>query len=111
MIRRPPRSTLFPYTTLFRSRVLVGERFEDRRVPGGGVAGGVLVGVHVIEPPGDGALLGIEPTRRRRGTIRSGADRLLDPDKLVHLAAVDVLPHLEEAVHGVSRVRGVRHVL
>src|SRR2546429_4800235 len=28
MIRRPPRSTLFPYTTLFRSR---GER--GRRVP------------------------------------------------------------------------------
>src|SRR3712207_8178665 len=27
MIRRPPRSTLFPYTTLFRSdRVLVGQR-------------------------------------------------------------------------------------
>src|SRR5256885_16424253 len=24
MIRRPPRSTLFPYTTLFRSTVLVG---------------------------------------------------------------------------------------
>src|SRR5205809_5770202 len=24
MIRRPPRSTLFPYTTLFRSRVGVG---------------------------------------------------------------------------------------
>src|SRR3712207_7735365 len=27
MIRRPPRSTLFPYTTLFRS--LVGNRFEQ----------------------------------------------------------------------------------
>src|SRR5256885_9954513 len=25
MIRRPPRSTLFPYTTLFRSRPLRGE--------------------------------------------------------------------------------------
>src|SRR2546430_10604064 len=25
MIRRPPRSTLFPYTTLFRSRPLDGE--------------------------------------------------------------------------------------
>src|SRR3712207_7738083 len=25
MIRRPPRSTLFPYTTLFRSRQTVGE--------------------------------------------------------------------------------------
>src|SRR5256885_6176482 len=28
MIRRPPRSTLFPYTTLFRSRRLVGMRFR-----------------------------------------------------------------------------------
>src|SRR2546426_6703322 len=26
MIRRPPRSTLFPYTTLFRSRERVGRR-------------------------------------------------------------------------------------
>src|SRR3712207_8681258 len=26
MIRRPPRSTLFPYTTLFRSDSLTGER-------------------------------------------------------------------------------------
>src|SRR5687768_18020116 len=26
MIRRPPRSTLFPYTTLFRSRWLEGRR-------------------------------------------------------------------------------------
>src|SRR5256885_4121167 len=25
MIRRPPRSTLFPYTTLFRSRIIVGK--------------------------------------------------------------------------------------
>src|SRR5258705_4562762 len=32
MIRRPPRSTLFPYTTLFRSEdaVLVFRRPEDR---------------------------------------------------------------------------------
>src|SRR2546430_8447544 len=26
MIRRPPRSTLFPYTTLFRSRAVILER-------------------------------------------------------------------------------------
>src|SRR5437667_1051468 len=25
MIRRPPRSTLFPYTTLFRSSIVLGE--------------------------------------------------------------------------------------
>src|SRR5947208_11070228 len=30
MIRRPPRSTLFPYTTLFRSR----SRWPRRRSPG-----------------------------------------------------------------------------
>src|SRR2546427_7936528 len=34
MIRRPPRSTLFPYTTLFRS----GENLPD--AGGGGVVGG-----------------------------------------------------------------------
>src|SRR5256885_10945188 len=33
MIRRPPRSTLFPYTTLFRSRLTLGLRIE--RSPGG----------------------------------------------------------------------------
>src|SRR2546430_6620479 len=31
MIRRPPRSTLFPYTTLFRSAVLVGQNGESGR--------------------------------------------------------------------------------
>src|SRR2546430_9002619 len=30
MIRRPPRSTLFPYTTLFRSRVTSDPREIDR---------------------------------------------------------------------------------
>src|SRR5207244_8853423 len=29
MILRPPRSTLFPYTTLFRSLHLPGERIDD----------------------------------------------------------------------------------
>src|SRR2546430_6315441 len=29
MIRRPPRSTLFPYTTLFRSGLTVAEYFRD----------------------------------------------------------------------------------
>src|SRR5438034_4168406 len=33
MIRRPPRSTLFPYTTLFRSRNLDAVRFHyDRQL-------------------------------------------------------------------------------
>src|SRR2546430_11539397 len=52
MIRRPPRSTLFPYTTLFRSAVRAGRRRlcvvgRGARVvgdvPGGGRGGGVGV--------------------------------------------------------------------
>src|SRR5437667_470029 len=32
MIRRPPRSTLFPYTTLFRSRPGHGGHLQEREV-------------------------------------------------------------------------------
>src|SRR2546430_8930195 len=52
MIRRPPRSTLFPYTTLFRSReLLVGE----------------AIGLEVGEAP-----VGIAEvrSRRRRSPVR-----------------------------------------
>src|SRR5256885_8117113 len=41
MIRRPPRSTLFPYTTLFRSHVADGEEVAQRL--------GHLLVVHVDE--------------------------------------------------------------
>src|SRR6266480_1018346 len=37
MIRRPPRSTLFPYTTLFRSRLDDGALAHRRRVDPGGI--------------------------------------------------------------------------
>src|SRR3712207_7289522 len=49
MIRRPPRSTLFPYTTLFRSRELhgvgpgPGVEGPDARPPGAGGVGLVRV--------------------------------------------------------------------
>src|SRR3989454_4169227 len=40
MIRRPPRSTLFPYTTLFRSRCAArAARDRPERFAGGGGAG------------------------------------------------------------------------
>src|SRR5438034_4760264 len=47
MIRRPPRSTLFPYTTLFRSRIgLVEQRADDQELVGrqGHFPAQVLVG-------------------------------------------------------------------
>src|SRR2546430_15108323 len=45
MIRRPPRSTLFPYTTLFRSLAAKPSRlYADR---------GVHVGIEIAWPPKD----------------------------------------------------------
>src|SRR5260221_9753149 len=63
MIRRPPRSTLFPYTTLFRShRVHVGGAAHDRdraeRRGGADRAAALCVGA-----PG-GALLAALPARQ-----------------------------------------------
>src|SRR5258707_3117852 len=59
MIRRPPRSTLFPYTTLFRSRAVfdfVGQRFDEirtaERVDRVGDAG--FVGDDLLCAEGDG---------------------------------------------------------
>src|SRR3712207_8696626 len=39
MIRRPPRSTLFPYTTLFRS----GHSLDGAAAEAGGIAGQLLL--------------------------------------------------------------------
>src|SRR3712207_6991452 len=38
MIRRPPRSTLFPYTTLFRSAMLLPRSYIDAVQRAGGLA-------------------------------------------------------------------------
>src|ERR1051325_8619763 len=43
MIRRPPRSTLFPYTTLFRSHRPGRDRRQRRRTRRGRAAAGPLV--------------------------------------------------------------------
>src|SRR3712207_7252196 len=81
MIRRPPRSTLFPYTTLFRSP----------RVPGvehgaGGGEGG--------QPGGDGGeAFGHACRRYRGGAARSGAGGRADAG---HSARRATRPRSEE---------------
>src|SRR3712207_8674504 len=50
MIRRPPRSTLFPYTTLFRSRREIWVRLRSRYQHVTKRAGGAAV---FTEPPGE----------------------------------------------------------
>src|SRR3712207_6992455 len=53
MIRRPPRSTLFPYTTLFRSRWLrAGRRAHSDVFDAGGLAAG-QVDAQLLRGPED----------------------------------------------------------
>src|SRR5947208_6114391 len=62
MIRRPPRSTLFPYTTLFRSRS--GQRFTDLlRIEDGGDAGDTYT---YCPPKGDRLVRSAGPIKVRR---------------------------------------------
>src|SRR3712207_9233958 len=84
MIRRPPRSTLFPYTTLFRSPV---EQTEVARVVAHLELG--QAGEEPVEPAGGGAL----------GPRLAGA---LGAHRVDHLRAA--LPVGEHLVQDLGRV-------
>src|SRR5687768_17679307 len=60
MIRRPPRSTLFPYTTLFRSRAQ-----RERRVRGG----------VDVRREGQRPLRGVHGRGRQDGAVRAATPR------------------------------------
>src|SRR3712207_8223833 len=78
MIRRPPRSTLFPYTTLFRSRLEVGKTSRGESPERGAmvcnlardhlVAGSLGVGLVVLAGGGFGRLH--RPRARRDAETR-----------------------------------------
>src|SRR3546814_459092 len=107
MIRRPPRSTrtdtLFPYTTLFRSRSLVVRQGTEDLLAGGGVevVGGFVQQQHV---------------RRRHDERREGQARLLaageDPRGLEDVVAGE--QERPQYLAGIGRGdvgRGGHHVL
>src|ERR1041385_9391711 len=88
MIRRPPRSTLFPYTTLFRSVLRAqdlsrggyfgGRRPEDGRIDWSAPAKRVHDLVRAVAPPYPGAFTEVEGMslkvlRLRRRAQKSGA--------------------------------------
>src|SRR2546425_1737658 len=49
MIRRPPRSTLFPYTTLFRSLIDNADCISWAMRPANFPLPGLVPGIHVLE--------------------------------------------------------------
>src|SRR5947208_6033601 len=83
MIRRPPRSTLFPYTTLFRSSGLL---VRLRRVAQVGLdrpeaLGKEFLGVVVAHRRDDDAVLPVLPVDR--GRSEEHTSELQSPDHLV----------------------------
>src|SRR3712207_8467881 len=74
MIRRPPRSTLFPYTTLFRSYLIPGAVGDEERGP-------PLAAVGSFDPRGEGnnlsekAAVGQSEAEGVRGPVGEAGDR------------------------------------
>src|SRR3712207_7366168 len=64
MIRRPPRSTLFPYTTLFRSRPHPGMGERDL----------VLIGLDVLDHLADRAGFQVGPADERHRDVGDQAN-------------------------------------
>src|SRR3712207_8863043 len=67
MIRRPPRSTLFPYTTLFRSGAAASQARRDGR------RDAVRAGRGRVRPPPRRRALALRA--RPRGPVLHGGDR------------------------------------
>src|SRR5690554_6994052 len=77
MIRRPPRSTLFPYTTLFRSHLICGGSTADQ-------IENDLVELH---------FLGLENVLALRGDPAAGTKRFV-PRSEEHTSELQSRPHL-----------------
>src|SRR3989442_10087208 len=74
MIRRPPRSTLFPYTTLFRSLHLIDDAlaFESaERIGGGHQLVHRPVPQKEVPPPLRLVLAAVPPPQRRQEATRA----------------------------------------
>src|SRR5258708_26678803 len=91
MIRRPPRSTLFPYTTLFRSPDTSLQPVDQGKVVGRSTKQRLAkVQVRLNESRQDGAVAGVNDNVTRAGASAQVSDRseehtseLQSPDHLV----------------------------
>src|SRR2546430_10799659 len=95
MIRRPPRSTLFPYTTLFRSRA------QGRRGRAQERAAGVVLESRHVEGPVVEARLGTHPTDDPR---RSGPRGHVEEAKPAYLRSEEHTSELQSQSNLVCRL-------
>src|SRR2546430_17449934 len=90
MIRRPPRSTLFPYTTLFRSRI-GGDPPRRIRIRGARVEVVVAQPTHDHQWPQVQAVFGIGRVADRDLVIRIDSERRKGAEGRVIASRVDAL--------------------
>src|SRR2546430_10913061 len=81
MIRRPPRSTLFPYTTLFRSTdpgAIPGEPYDYLDIPRGedGEIGEAKAVIIEIDTPGGSRWIDILPIDRKSTRLNSSHSQI-----------------------------------
>src|SRR3712207_8067002 len=90
MIRRPPRSTLFPYTTLFRSGQRMAERSGEHLREQGQDGGAPRGAVHAASPPGSpgGATRSEEHTSELQSRQYLVCRLLLEKKKRPHVITI-----------------------
>src|SRR2546426_7079333 len=98
MIRRPPRSTLFPYTTLFRSRFQVFELLDDAQAAGRRLdaAHRLVARLLVVAPGADVAPRSEEHTSELQSPCNLVCRLLLEKKKnknRAHAVAHDLFKH------------------
>src|SRR3989442_6220953 len=92
MIRRPPRSTLFPYTTLFRSGDEAQVLLEHRRVQPQHAARHGVLGIAVLELDGTAEQLADLVAELRRPQVRVLELDLVRSEE--HTSELQSRPHL-----------------
>src|SRR5256885_4510335 len=100
MIRRPPRSTLFPYTTLFRSRDEQGGRGRACPLHRGGQP----------HADADGLMAGArQPARPDRKSTRLNSSHLVISYAVFCLkkkkSAIQLIPGYSASSHGAAQLR------
>src|SRR3989475_9958403 len=98
MIRRPPRSTLFPYTTLFRSLLVVDKE------SGGSKADAVNAGLNAATSPYV-CVVDADSVLERDALLRIMLPVVQDPDRVVAVGGIGRVLHGPAIEGGQLRVR------
>src|SRR2546430_13691338 len=93
MIRRPPRSTLFPYTTLFRSTGIASGGFHELTDLGQGAGAEFIWRSQEDEPPGIEQPRSEEHTSELQSQSNLVCRLLLEKKKKTSIRSANIVSH------------------